>query len=70
LESKFALGYAEGLSDTLLTRLGAFGPKGYENCQKFIREDPQIEAMRAELTHRRRILDNAKDILEHFRDHD
>lgn len=65
-ESVFAHGFGEELCNSLTTRLKMVGDRGLESCARYVRDEPDIEARRQDLTRIRNILDKTKETIERF----
>lgn len=65
-ESVFAHGFGEELCNSLTTRLKMVGDRGLESCARYVRDEPDIEARRDDLTRIRNILDKTKETIERF----
>jgi hypothetical protein len=65
-ETVFAREFGENLNKVLTTKLNLVGEKGLDNCARYIRDEPDIEAKRARLTRMRKILDKARETIERF----
>ena len=65
-ETVFAAGFGQELSNSLITKLNLVGDRGLESCARYVRDEPDIEARRQDLTRIRHILDKTKETIERF----
>jgi hypothetical protein len=65
-ESVFARGFGEELCNSLTTKLKLVGERGLESCARYVRDEPDIEARRNDLTRIRNILDKTEHTIERF----
>jgi len=63
-ETVFALEFGLELARVLTTNLKLVGDQGLENCSKYTRDEPDIQANRAFLTRQEEILERAFQTLE------
>jgi len=65
-ETVFAAGFGDELSKSLTTKLKLVGEQGLESCARYVRDEPDIEAKRHDLTRVRNILDKTKETIDRF----
>ena len=65
-ETVFAAGFGQEVSNSLITKLNLVGDRGLESCARYVRDEPDIEARRQDLTRIRNILDKTKETIERF----
>ena len=65
-ETVFTFDFGERLGKTLTTNLNLVGEGGLENCTRYIRDEPDVQATRNDLTARYNILEKAKETMERF----
>jgi hypothetical protein len=65
-ETVFAGDFGEKLRNSLTTNLNLIDEKGLDNCQRYIRDEPNVQAKRDHLDRLRSILENAKETIDRF----
>ena len=65
-ETVFARDFGQGLSMTLKTTLKLVGERGVENCGRYVRDEPDIQSKRDDLTRQQEILKKALDTVHRF----
>lgn len=64
METVFAKDFGLDLGKCLTKTLDLVGPKGVENCERYIQDEPDVHAKREDLLRQRGILDNALATLD------
>ena len=65
-EKRFARQFGEELSEVLTSRLNLIGERGLDTCVRYIRDEPDIQERRRELTRKQKILKKALKTVEDF----
>jgi hypothetical protein len=65
-ETLFAREFGEKLSMSFTRRLNLVGEKGLDSCQRYIRDEPEIQAKRERLERLCGILEKAKETIDMF----
>jgi len=65
-ETVFARGFGKELCNSLATKLKMVGERGLDSCARYVRDEPDIEARRHDLTRIRTILEKTKETIERF----
>jgi hypothetical protein len=65
-ETVFAGDFAKTLQSQLTTKLNLVGDRGLENCARYIRDEPDVQAKRDNLTRMSGILENARSTIDRF----
>jgi hypothetical protein len=65
-ETVFARDFGEKLRNSLTINLNLIDEKGLDNCQRYIRDEPNVQARRDHLDRLRSILENAKETIDRF----
>ena len=65
-ETVFARDFGEKLNKVLTTNLGLVGERGLNNCVRYIRDEPDVEAKRENLNRQRNILCKARETIDRF----
>ena len=65
-ETVFAGDFGKTLAADFTTKLNLVGEKGLENCVRYIRDEPDVQAKRDNLTRMRGILENARNTFDRF----
>jgi len=65
-ETMFARDFGVELRQVLTTNLKLVGAPGLDNCQRYIRDEPDVQAMRNNLTRQQDILVKALDTVSRF----
>jgi hypothetical protein len=65
-ETVFARDFGEKLGNTLTVNLKLVGERGFDNCARYVRDEPDVKAKRDHLTRQRKILDTAGETIDRF----
>ena len=65
-ETVFARDFGQGLGKSLKTTLQLVGERGVENCGRYVRDEPDIQSKRDDLTRQQEILKKALDTVHQF----
>jgi hypothetical protein len=65
-EERFAHGFAIKLAKSFTTKLNLTGERGLDNCARYVRDEPDIQEKRRELSRKQRILMRALKTVEDF----